>query len=366
MISRNRLYTDLKLNGKSYSLQDLLIISELKISDIEVPEWEKAIFRFISEWIDENDSISVTTSGSTGKPKEIWLKKNRMLASAMATNTFFQLDITKKALLCLSAEYIAGKMMIVRAFVGGFDLHYIEPASNSLLGIQTQYDFTAVVPLQLEAVFKSYNSQVLNNIKKLIVGGAAVRSDLNLILDYVESEIWASYGMTETITHVALQALNGRKKMDFFRAIEGVEFQVDDHDCLKITAPAINPESIQTNDRVDLINAKEFRFLGRIDFVINSGGIKFSPEFIEQKIAHFIDRNFVFSSLPDEVFGEKLVLVIEGSKYLDELLEEIKLSMKKVLSRFEQPKEILFVPILPKTESGKIDRIKLKQIINNQ
>lgn len=366
MITRNMPYTDIKIKGVNYSYQDLLFFSELKINDETVPDWEKSIYRFILEWIDNNDSIGVNTSGSTGSPKLIWLKKTRMLASAMATNSFFQLDSSKKVLLCLSSDFIAGKMMIVRAFVGGFDLHYIEPSSTSLLSILDEYDFAAAVPFQLETAFKSENSQILNNIKRLIVGGAAVRSDLMAILDYVETEIWATYGMTETITHVALQALNGRGKKDYFKAIEGVEFEIDERDCLKIFAPNISPETIQTNDRVDLINAKEFRFLGRIDFVINSGGIKFSPENLEQKIASYLERNFVFSAVPDADFGEKLVLVIEGPRYIDEIIDEIKFAMKKELSRFEQPKEVLFIPVLPKNENGKLDRNKIKQLISKK
>lgn len=356
-------YNSLKLNGKRYSRLELLLLAEAKLKDSNIPGWERAIFYFISEWLGEANYVLVKTSGSTGNPKNIQIEKDRMIASAKATNAFFCLDKNKKALLCLPADFIAGKMMLVRAFVGGFDLDFVEPKSDALININTDYDFTAVVPMQLESVLKLENAQVINRVKKIIVGGAAVRQDLIQSLEQVETEVWASYGMTETVTHIALQGLSGKHKTDYFQGLPNVEFELDDRSCLRINAPDVSRDTIQTNDRVELFNAFQFRFLGRVDFVINSGGIKLSPEILEQKLEIYIKSDFAFSSKTDKLLGEKLVLLIEGETYSEERLRKLNDLLKTVLDRFERPKEILFIQELPKTSNGKLDRIQLNNLI---
>jgi O-succinylbenzoic acid--CoA ligase len=356
-------YNSLKLDGLIYSKIDLFELSSSKLDNSDIPIWEKEIYSFIIEWLNDKDEVIVNTSGSTGKPKSIQIQKERMIDSAKATNAFFNLDESKTALLCLSAEYIAGKMMIIRAFVGAFNLQYVEPRSDALLRINNDFEFVAVVPLQLENALKSDNIQVLNQIKKIIVGGAAVSQDLIQKLVQVEAEVWASYGMTETITHIALQGLNGKHKTNYFQALQDVEFQLDERECLRIIAPLHSSYPIQTNDRVELINKHQFKFLGRVDFVINSGGIKFSPEILEQKLGAYIENDFAYSSKMDDVLGEKLVLVIEGNSYFEGKAKELNAILKNVLTRFEQPKEILFIQELPKTNSGKLDRFHLKDNI---
>ncbi len=356
-------YNTLRLNGERYSRLELLSLSKVKLNDLNIPDWEKSIFQFITEWLDDKDYVLVKTSGSTGKPKIIQVEKDRMIASAKATNTFFGLDKSKKALLCLPTEYIAGKMMIVRAFVGCFDLHYLEPKSDALLKINDDFDFTAVVPLQLESVLKSENAQLINRVKKMIVGGAVVRQDLIQRLEQVKTEVWATYGMTETVTHIALQGLNGKYKTDYFQGLPNINFKLDERGCLRINAPAVSRNAVQTNDSVELLNPYQFRFLGRVDFVINSGGIKLSPEILEQKLETYIESDFAFSSKADKVLGEKLVLVIEEKTYSREKLEKLDIILKTVFDRFEQPKEILFIQELPKTKNGKLGRLFLKEII---
>ena len=354
-------YISLKLNGINYSSEDLIKFSVDKVGLSGTSEWEKSIFRFILEWLGPQDNIEVKTSGSTGQPKAIQLEKDRMVSSAKATNSFFELKENNTVLLCLSAEYIAGKMMIVRAFVGGFDMHISEPSRDVLSENKTNFDFVAVVPLQLEDVFIQKKSESLNKIKQIIVGGAAVSSALCLKLDNCSTEIWSTYGMTETITHIALQKINGKDKTDYFQALPNVYFDVDKRDCLCILAPKIHPEEIVTNDKVELINYKQFRFLGRADFVINSGGIKVSPELIEKKIALLIGFNNVISSKKDKELGEKVVLIIDAEKQSENWIANLKINLEKALERFERPKEIHFISELPKTKTGKLDRKALKK-----
>ncbi|MBN2237929.1 MAG: AMP-binding protein [Bacteroidales bacterium] len=358
-----KIYRNLKLNGKLFSLHELQSFCDLRIKLLEPESWEQKIYRFILEWINNSPTITVQTSGSTGIPKQIDLEKSRMIASAKATNQFFGLNSDSSALLSLPVDFIAGKMMLVRAFVGGFNLDYLEPSSNMLLENSKTYDFVALVPLQLEMIAKPNSVHMLHYFKTILIGGAALREDFLSKLEQTKANCWASYGMTETITHIALKRLNGKNKTDYYHAIEHVEFSQDQRGCLKITAPKVSSEVIQTNDFVELIDSKRFRLIGRADFVINSAGQKYSPEVLEQKLIPFISNTFLISSKRDEQLGERLVLVIE-TPFDDQQKAELNKKMETVFSRFEKPKEVLVLNELPKTASGKLDRLAVKLILN--
>lgn len=351
------------LNGKKYSRLALYDLALEKLKNCAY--WEKTIFQFLMDWFNEQDEILVNTSGSTGNPKTISLRKNAMVASAQATNSFFSLNAHSSALLCLSADYIAGKMMIVRALVGGFDLHCIEAKSDALCHLKRPFDFTAIVPMQLETALKQTKSAEWKGIKTIIVGGAAVANNLLPLLEGLESEFWSTYGMTETITHIALRRLNGAQKTDYFQALENVSFSVDDRGCLRILAKRLTDEAIQTNDSVELISSRQFRFIGRADFIINSGGIKLSPERLEQKMVPFIKDDFAFSSMPDELLGEKLILLIASEVYANDKYKTLEYLLDRELERFQQPKAIRFIEELPRNKNGKLDRLKLKKFLKN-
>lgn len=358
-----KLYSNLKLNGKQFNSQELKSLCELKIKLLETEHWEQKIHRFILDWINLSPTMTVQTSGSTGIPKRIELEKSRMIASAKATNQFFGLNSDSSALLSLPVDFIAGKMMLVRAFVGGFNLDYVEPSSNILVENSKAYDFVAFVPLQLEVLAKPNSLHMLHNFKTILIGGAALRDDLLTKLEQTIANCWASYGMTETITHIALKRLNGKNKTDYYLALENVEFSQDQSGCLRITAPKVSSEVIQTNDLVELLDSKRFRLIGRADFVINSAGQKYSPEVLEQKLIPLISNPFLISSERDEQLGERLVLVIEAP-FSDPQKVELNKKLETVLPRFEKPKEILILNQLPKTASGKLDRLAVKLLLN--
>lgn len=246
---------------------------------------EKAIGKFILEWLDGNDFITVKTSGSTGIPKNITLQKEHVFNSAEATVTYFDLKEQTKALLCLPSEYIAGKMMLVRAMTAGWDLHTAAPEKNPLEGIDGDFDFTAMVPYQ---VFHSLAD--LHKVKKLIVGGGAVPWKLEQQLQQVPTSVFATYGMTETISHIAVRPINGKEKSTLFSALPKVNFSQNENNCLQIHASEISEETVATNDVVELISSTSFKFLGRIDNVINTGGVKVHPEAVEEKLSLHINQ----------------------------------------------------------------------------
>lgn len=331
-----------KINGFHFDKEALFQLAYTSIK--EGKEHEKDLGVFLLDWLDDKETITVTTSGTTGVPKRIAIKKQAMVHSAIATGNFFNLHPQDKALLCLPPRYIAGKMMIVRAMIIGLELDIIEPTSHldSLYEHQT-YDFGAIVPLQAENSLEK-----LNQFKKIIIGGAKVSDDLASKLKEVNSEIYETYGMTETITHIAAKKIGEEN----FNILEHVSISNDDRNCLVIDAPSISDEKVITNDIVAILNEKQFKWLGRYDNVINSGGIKLFPEQIETKLASRISNRFFITGFPDAVLGTKVVLVIEGES------KEIDSEIYNSLEKFEKPKEVVFVSEFVETDTKKINRNK--------
>lgn len=337
-----QIHPDFKLNGQSFNELQLQHLAFMLIKDGS--PFEEDLGNLILQWFDENDYVLLTTSGTTGEPKEIELNKKHMIASAKATAEFFQVFEKTTALLCLPTRYIAGKMMFVRAMVLGWELDFVEPTSAPLSAITKEYDFCAMVPMQVENSLDH-----LHKIEKIIVGGAKIHPQLSDQLEGVATTIYETYGMTETITHIAVKKLGE----EAFTVLPHVSITTDARGCLLITAPQITTEPVQTNDIIDKVGEQHFVWKGRIDNVVNSGGIKLFPEQIEEKLAHYIPYRFFIIGKADEHLGEKVVLVIESEPYV--LKEEV----FEALTKYEKPKEIQFVPEFEETPTGKIMRRKI-------
>lgn len=346
-IGEGAIHTKFRLNGKSYTFATLKQFAFILRK--EGRHFEKSIGNFLSAWLDETTTLEVKTSGSTGVPKIILLKKQQMINSALATGQFFSLTAGKSALLCLSADYIAGKMMLVRAMILGLALDYVEPSSSPLNENKNNYDFAAMVPLQLE---NSLNN--VERVKTLIVGGAPMSKILKAQVQESTTAIFETYGMTETSTHVAARNVNSNNIRKTFTALPNITFSMDARDCLVVAAPDIIDTPVVTNDIVRLISATEFEWLGRYDNIINSGGIKLIPEEIEKKIASQVANRFFVAGLPDEKLGQKLVLIVEGQ--VDSYELEKMLGEDANLTAYEVPKNIYQLQKFVETATGKIRR----------
>ncbi len=328
-----------KLNGFHLDREDLCRVAYSFIK--EGDDFEKPVGDFLLDWFDSKDFIEMQTSGTTGAPKIITISKQAMVNSALATGDFFDLQSGDKALHCLPVKYVAGKMMLVRAMIIGLDLEFVAPSSHPLLNNEIDFDFIAMVPLQAKNSLGE-----LNRVKKLIVGGAAINIVLEKKLLKLTTEVYETYGMTETITHIAARKL-GEKA---FTVLPNVTISYDDRKCLVIHAPRISDDVITTNDIVEMVNENQFIFLGRLDNIINSGGIKIMPEQVEQKLANKIQQLYFIASKPDNELGEKVILVIEGDK------QEFDENLFEDLDKYEKPKEIVFIPKFKVNASGKIIR----------
>ena len=327
------------LNGFSFTQADLSRVAYAYIK--EGDEYEQQIGLFLLNWFDESDTLVLTTSGTTGPPKKITLPKQALVESAKATAQFFQLGAGISALLCMSVQFIAGKMMLVRAMQLGWQLDAIQPQANPLQKVDKGYDFAAMVPLQV-----ANSLDKISLIKLLLIGGAPLPAVLQQQLLGLKINAFESYGMTETVTHIAVRSI----QEPYFTALPGVQFSSTESDCLCIDAPRIAEKIVVTKDVVQLINPSQFAFIGRADSVINSGGVKLFPELIEPKLANFIPQRFYIVGKPDTTWGEKVVLVIEGNPY------ELAPTVFAELRKYEKPKEVLFLHSFLETPTGKVIR----------
>ncbi len=346
-------HPEFKLNGIGYTSEDLWEIGYSLIKEGE--PFEIHMGEFFLDWRSTAEDLKVQTSGSTGTPKTISVKKQWMINSAKTTGSFFDLSAGDKALLCLSCSSIAGKMMLVRAMLLGLHLDYVEPSASPLLTNQKNYDFAAMVPIQVQNSLDR-----LSLVKKLIVGGAPIAASLKEQLRHAKSDVFETYGMTETVSHVAIRDL--QQSEDYFQVLPNITISQDDRKCLILDAPHLSGSEVLTNDLVEIIDEKRFQWLGRYDSVINSGGVKLIPEQIERKLDLIIDARFFVAGLDDQTLGQRLILLVEdGNCDANELLKGIE--QLEGIGKYEIPKDIFCVDSFVETESGKIQRNKTLSLI---
>lgn len=303
---------------------------------------------FLSEWNDASEFVHVQTSGSTGAPKPMLVEKRRMLASARITCDFLGLRSGDTALLCMSLDYIAGKMMVVRSIERGLKLISVEPSGHPLSNVE-YVDFAAMVPMQV------YNSlqvpeerERLMRIRHLIIGGGAIDDQMAAELRTFPNAVWSTYGMTETLSHIALRRISGPDASEWYTPFPSVRVTYNDEGCLVINAPEVCEEPLVTNDIVEFSSDhSEFRIIGRRDNVICSGGIKIQIEEVERHLRPHLHVPYLLTKRHDPKFGEVAVLLTEGS------VEEAREVCQRMLSKYHQPRYYLHVARIPLTETGK-------------
>lgn len=348
--SFDKVHLKFKLNGNKYDHDQLKEVAYSLIKEGEV--YEKVTGNFLLDWLDEKDHIKVKTSGSTGAPKYIKLSKQAMVNSSIATGNYLKLKSGNSALHCLPTNYIAGKMMLVRAMVLGLEMDLVEPTAQPIFDYNKVYHFTAMLPMQLQLTLT-----YLHNVKIILVGGSSVSKHLIELTQSIKSKVYATYGMTETASHIALRPLNIKMKVPYFKTLPKISISQDERGCLVIDAPKLSKEKVITNDIVKLHSATEFEWLGRIDNVINSGGVKLFPEQIEEKLKGAIKNQFFIASEPNTKLGEQLILVLESDS------DNLDTSLFDRLEKFEVPKKVYTVPKFKMTTTGKIRRLETLKLI---
>ncbi len=340
------------INDKRYDKRELLEACRLTRADNHKESWEKDIWFFIEELLSNDDQIRVKSSGTTGKPKEVGIFKHELAESALRTQRYFQLRPGQKALLCLPVKFIAGKMMIVRAFVSGLNLITVKPSGDPFVELDSFIDFAALTPFQLGNALSSLTDK--NMAGTIIVGGAKITDSMFQKISGLTCRVVETFGMTETSSHIAVRPLNGPGRSYWFEVLEGIKIDTDQRGCLSVCFISTNKEVV-TNDLVT-IKANRFLWLGRIDNVINSGGVKIIPEQVEKKLSKHLSFPFLISRVPDEKLGEKPALIIENENYDDIDKTRVCNIIRMQLEKLEQPGIINVVPYLERTLSGKIKR----------
>ena len=311
---------------------------------------------FIDEWNNDSAYVEVKTSGSTGEPKRMLVEKRRMLNSARITCDFLGLKPGDTALLCMSTDYIAGKMMVVRSIERGLRLIEVEPCGHPLVD-NYQLNFAAMVPMQV------YNSlqvpeekERLMAIRHLIIGGGAIDEEMEAELRSFPNAVWSTYGMTETLSHIALRRISGPEASEWYTPFPTVTLSTNDEGCLVIDAPEVCAQMLVTNDIVELKPDGRFRIRGRKDNVICSGGIKIQIEEVEQALKKYVRVPYIISKRKDPKFGEIVVLLTEGDT------AQVQTICQQVLPKYHQPKLYLKIDKIPLTETGKPARKKAEEL----
>lgn len=332
---------------------------------------------FLQEWNSPSETLLVHTSGSTGKPKPMWVEKQRMLNSAHITCDFLGLRPGDSALLCMSLDYIAGKMMVVRSIERKLRLFSVKPSGHPLSDesltkmVEMDFDFVAMVPMQVyNALQVPQERERLSRIKHLIIGGGAIDDALAEELRSLPGAVWSTYGMTETLSHIALRRLNGEEASEWYQPFDSVGVSLNSDGCLVIDAPLVCSEPLVTNDIAEIKQQETsshssdassslktssphvlFRIKGRKDNVICSGGIKIQIEEVENLLRQHLDAPFLLAKKKDEKFGEIAVLVTESGD-----LEGVEAICRQVLPKYWVPRQYLHFDQLPMTETGKPKR----------
>jgi o-succinylbenzoate---CoA ligase len=358
-------FTTIWINGRFVQLTEI-VQGEV----IPKTEFENHTFSFIREWLSGVESFSIQTSGSTGSPKNISITRQQMIASATSTAHALDLKQYYNALVCIDTKYIGGKMMLVRCFVSGMRILALDPCAIPLIKIPIDHcvNFAAFVPYQVQSMLGSKHPHLMDNPDVVIVGGAPLDQEHIDLLQHLVCRYYLTYGMTETISHVALRRLNGDNASDFFEALPGITLEKDERGCLVIGASYL-AGPVKTNDIADIKdNGRSFRWLGRWDNVINTGGVKVIPEKIEESLRFFfreagITNRFFIQGMDDKKLGQKVVLVMEASGHTEVLQKKLSKIFDN-LAPFEKPRAVLVSPLFHTTESGKINRMRTAETAN--
>ena len=335
------------------------LIEQIKNESGAKKAFLQELYCFLESWFDDSETLSINTSGSTGIPKPIVVRKQNMIESARLTCEFLQLQPGNVAFLCMPLQYIAGKMMIVRALVAQLDLRWQVPCGNPLAEVDYHIHFTAMVPSQVYNILRDTTTeQRLLQIDNLIIGGGAISRELENDLRNFPGNIYSTYGMTETLSHIALRKINEPNAQEYYHPFPSVNLSLDSDSTLIINAPLLCEETLKTNDIVCIKNNGSFEVIGRKDNIINSGGVKIQIEEVEKHLAQYIQSAFAITSAPNNKWGEEIILLVEDD---DGNIDDYKKYILN-LPKYWQPHYIYFVNQIPQTETRKTNRTACKQL----
>lgn len=310
--------------------------------------FDETVLHFLERWHSQ-DSFTIHTSGSTGIPKPIVHSKRAMHQSALLTGNYFNFKKGENILLCLPANRIGGIMLIVRAIIWQLKLYTLPPKLKLDIESLPAMDFASLLPVQAIENFAE-----LHHIKNILLGGAALPLHLEKKIQQHKSNFYLSYGMTETLSHIALRKINGKNATLHFTTLPGVSIGIDTDSRLFISASKLGIRKLKTNDIIKILTPTTFEFVGRYDNVINSGGLKINAEAIEKQLAPYVSQSFYIKGIPDAKLGEKVALFIESKQWNAQNLQELEQQIQTIHPKQARPKTIIFQENFAYTPTGKI------------
>lgn len=357
------------LTLRGHTLDTVGLRGDNPLPSLALSENERAALDFCREWLNGEESFLFHTSGSTGEPKPISLLRSQMEASARATAAALGLESGQHALVCLPARFVAGRMMLARVLVCGLHAWLVEPSANPLAALEaaTPIDFAAFVPLQVQTLLARPETRArLDAMSAILIGGGPVGAALEDALLSLRARVFHTYGMTETATHVALRRLNGPSRSEAFHPLPGVELRLDERGSLAVCGAVTAGEWVQTNDSALLHADGSFVWLGRVDNVVNSGGVKVHVERLEAQLERLLpalagdvwgERRFFVAGLPDLRLGARVTLVLEGEPLPQQVERALLDALRAHLGPYETPRAVVAVAAFAETPTGKINRV---------
>ncbi|MCB2377510.1 AMP-binding protein [Hymenobacter sp. BT635] len=353
----------LLLNGREFRYAD--IRQYPANSPVDLNGYEAKVLDFCRQWLNGGLEFGLRTSGSTGKPQSVTMRRRQLAASARRTGDYFDLGPGDRMLVCLNCEFVGGMMMLVRGLELNLHMTIVEPHADplALVPATAEFDFASFVPLQMREVLTPANVPRLNRLKAILVGGATVESSLETAIQQLKVPTYLTYGMTETASHIALRRLNGPDATSTYRALPGIHIAQDARGCLTVRADVTDDLLITTNDRINLLDEHTFEWLGRADFVINSGGVKVQAEKVEKVLEvalvelNLPGRRTFVAGRPDARLGEQVTAFLEGAPLPEAQAQALLALLAERLERYERPRELVYVPQFRTTASGKLDRL---------
>ncbi|RFP64737.1 acyl-CoA synthetase [Hymenobacter lapidiphilus] len=358
----NLLPDSLLLNGREFRYADIQQYPAL--APAELNGYEARVLGFVREWLNGAQEFTLTTSGSTGPPQPVHFRRQQLEASARRTGDYFDLGPGERLLVCLNCEFVGGLMMLVRGLERRMHLTIVEPQANPLALVEADatFDFASFVPLQLRAMLAAGQALRLNQLRAILVGGAPVEGSQAREIEALTVPVYLTYGMTETASHIALRRLNGPQAGPTYQVLPGIAVGQDERGCLTVRADVTNDELIVTNDLISLApDRRSFEWLGRADFVINSGGVKVAAEKVERVLELALmelglNRRAFVAGRPDERLGQQVTAFVEGEPLPQAGQQQLRELLGQRLDRYELPRQLVFIPEFQTTASGKLDR----------
>ena len=359
-MSSPNLPTSLLLNGREFSYE---AIQQTPDPHASLNGYEARVLELLRQWLTGAQEFGQRTSGSTGEPQLIVLKRRQLAASAARTGDYFDLGPGDRALVCLNCEYIGGKMMLVRGLERNMHLTVVEPHADPFTEVsdEAEFDFAAFVPLQMSAMLAAGRAPRLNKMRAILVGGAGVAPSLLHQIEQLTVPVYLTYGMTETASHMALRRLNGPEASPHYRVLPGLHLGQDKRGCLTVRGDVTDDALIVTNDRIELLDKHTFDWLGRVDFVLNSGGVKVQAEKVELVLDVALaevgeSRRAFVAGRPDERLGQAITAYLEGPSLAPATEARVLDLLRARLGQYEVPRALVYVPAFQTTASGKLDR----------